>query len=232
MAEEAYSPVWFAEYLVWLTTHQYVKDELSYDDFHAHGENIYRIRYDYYRDGAPVFECATAFNNLGTNMIHEYPEISNVCRLYLRYGGGVIRYGEVSIKEDNVFNADNSFFEMFSYPLLQGDRRTALKEPGTAVVEEATARKFFGSEDPIGKRIRFGNDEEYEITGVIRSPENSHLKFSFLFSYTTYPRLWPGMEADDWETSWGWYDFYNYIQLKPGTDPVALEEKFPDFVAK
>ena len=211
---------------------QYVKDELSYDDFHLHAENIYRIQYDHYRDGEKVFACATAFNNVGTNMIKEYPEIENVSRLFLRYGGGVVRYEDITIKEDNIFNADQSFFEMFSYPLLAGDRNTALKEPNTAVVEEHTARKFFGNENPIGKRIRFGRDEEYEITGVMRSPENSHLKFSFLFSYTTYPKFWPEMTAENWENSWGWYDFYNYIQLKPGADPAALESKFPAFVKK
>jgi putative ABC transport system permease protein len=211
---------------------QYVKDELSYDDFHANADNIYRIQYDYYRDGEQVFQCATAFNNIGTNMIRDYPEIENVCRLYLRYGGGVVQHGEVSIKEGNIFNVDQSFFQLFSYPLLAGDPSTALKEPNTAVVEEKTARKFFGDEDPIGKRIRFRNNEEYEITGVMRSPENSHLKFSFLFSYSTYPELWPGLTAEGWENSWGWYDFYNYIQLKPGADPEALEARFPDFVKK
>ncbi|HEX8041256.1 MAG TPA: ABC transporter permease [Chryseosolibacter sp.] len=211
---------------------QYVKDELSYDDFHANAENIYRIQYDFYRDGERVFQCATAFNNVGTNMMKEYPEIENVCRLYLRYGGGVVRYGDISIKEDNVFTADQSFFQIFSYPVIKGDRNTVLKLPHTAVVEAETAKKIFGAEDPIGKRIRFGNDEDYEITGVVESPENSHLKFSFLFSYSTYQKFYPEMTVNDWENSWGWYDFYNYIQLRPGTDAKALEAKFPGFVKK
>ncbi len=127
---------------------QYVKDELSYDDFHVNAGNIYRIQYDYYRDGERVFECATAFNNVGTNLIKDYADIEHVCRLYLRYGGGVVRYGEISMKENNIFNADQSFFEMFSHPRLTGDRNTALKEPNTTVVEEETAKKFFGNENP------------------------------------------------------------------------------------
>ena len=211
---------------------QYVKDEFSYDDFHAHADDIYRVQFDHYRDGERVFKCATAFNNVGPNLKAEYPQVENFCRLYLRYGGGVIRHKDISIKENNIFNADQSFFEMFSYPLIEGDRATALREPNTAVVEEQTARKYFGDESPIGKRIRFGNNEEYQITGVIRSPENSHLKFSFLFSYVTYPKLWPEMASDAWENSWGWYDFYNYIQLKPGSDPKQLEAEFPAFIRK
>jgi putative ABC transport system permease protein len=211
---------------------QYVKDELSYDDFHENAENVYRVQYDYYRDGERVFQCATAFNNVGPQLKADYPEVENFCRLYLRYGGGVVRYEDVAIKENNIFNADQSFFEIFSYPLIEGDRATALKEPNTAVIEEKTAKKFFGNASPIGKRIKFGNNEEYEITGVLRSPENSHLKFSLLFSYKTYPKFWPEMTSENWENAWGWYDFYNYIQLKPGTDPRALEAKFPEFIKK
>jgi putative ABC transport system permease protein len=211
---------------------QYVKDELSFDNFHANGENIYRVKYDYYKDGQRVFECATAFNNIGPTLKADYPEVENICRLYLRYGGGIVQYNDISMKETNVFIADQSFLEMFSYPLVAGERSTALKEPNTAVVEEATAKKYFGNESPIGKRIRFGNREDYEIRGVIKSPENSHLKFTFLFSYKTYPLFYPEMPLTDWEQGWGWYDFYTYVQLKPGTNPASLDAKFPDVVKK
>jgi putative ABC transport system permease protein len=211
---------------------QYVKDELSFDNFHPNGENIYRVKYDYYKDGQRVFECATAFNNIAATLKTDYPEVENVCRLYLRYGGGIVQHEDVSMKENNVFIADQSFLEMFSFPFVAGDRTTALKEPNTAVIEEVTAKRHFGDQDPIGKRIRFGNSEEYEITGVIKSPENSHLKFTFLFSYKTYPRLNPNMTVRNWEEGWGWYDFYTYVQLKPGTDPAALDAKFPDVVKK
>ena len=138
-----------------------------------------------------IFQCASVFNKVGPALKADYGEVENFCRLYPRYGGGVIRYEDISIKEDYIFNADQSFFEMFSYPLISGDRRTALKAPNTAVVEEKTGQKYFGSQSPIGKWIRFGNNEEYEITGVLQSPENSHLKIHFLFSYTTYPKFWP-----------------------------------------
>jgi putative ABC transport system permease protein len=79
---------------------QYVKDELSFDDFHDKGENIYRVQYDYYRDNERIFQCATAFNKIGPALKADYPEVENFCRLYLRYGGGVIRYEDISIKEN------------------------------------------------------------------------------------------------------------------------------------
>jgi putative ABC transport system permease protein len=207
---------------------QYVKDELSYDDFHVNKENIYRVQYDFIRDREVVFKSATAFPKIAPALKADYPEIENSCRLYLRYGGGVVQHEDISIKEDNVFTVDQSFFDIFSYELIKGNRKTVLKESNTAVIEEKTAKKYFGDADPIGKRFKFGNREEYEITGIIRSPENSHLKFTFLLSYPTLTT----QIGEDFENAWGWYDFYNYVQLKPGADPKSLEAKFPDFIKK
>ncbi len=214
---------------------EYVRDELSYDNFIENKENIYRVRYDRYRDGQLVFKSATTFPMIAPTFKSEFQEVENSCRLYMLYGGGVVRYHDISHKESNVFLADQSFLEMFSYPLIHGDRKTALVQPGTAIIEAKTARKYFGEESPVGKRIRFGNDQDYEITGVIQSPENSHLKFSFLFSYLTYPEfpgLTDGPRRNQWDVAWGWYDFYNYVQLRPGTDVAALEARFPAFTKK
>ncbi len=205
---------------------QYVKDELSYDDFHAHRDRIYRVRFDAYRNGQKIFECATAFPRVAPMLKAEFPEVEDATRLYLRYGGGVVRHEDVSIKETNLFQAEKNFFTIFSYPLVAGENKLDL--PNTAIVEEEVARKYFGNESPIGKRIRYENNEEYEITGVMRSPENSHLKFSFLFSYPTLITLW----GEDFNNAWGWYDFYNYVLLKPGSDYQALEAKLPAFVDK
>lgn len=207
---------------------QYVTYELSYDDFHTDAEHIYRVRYDFFRDGERVFKSATAFPKVGPAMQEEFPEVEAYTRLFLRYGGAVIRHEDLSFKEDNLFQADPTILTMFDYPLVQGDRRTALSEPNTAVVEVETARKYFGDADPMGKRIRLGNNEEYTITGVIESPENSHLKFSFLLSYTTLVQQW----GEAFNEAWGWYDFYNYIRLAPGTDIAAFQAKFPDFVVR
>jgi putative ABC transport system permease protein len=205
---------------------QYVKDELSFDDFHTKADRIYRVEFDAYREGKQIFKCATAFPKVAPTMKATFPEIEDATRLYLRYGGGVVRYEDISIKEDNLFQAEQNFFSIFDYPLIDGTAK--LDQPNTAIVEEATARKYFGEESPIGKRIRFGDNEEYEITGVLRSPDNSHLKFTFLFSYPTLVTLW----GESFENAWGWYDFYNYILLKPGTSAAALEAKLPPYIEK
>lgn len=205
---------------------QYVKDELSYDDFHEKASRIYRIRYDAYRDNELIFKSATAFPKVAPMLKADFPEVEDATRLFLRYGGGVVQYQDIAIKEDNLFQAEQNFFSIFSYPLLEGTAR--LNEPNTAIIEKETARKYFGEASPIGKRIKFGDREEYEVTGIMESLENSHLKFTFLFSYPTLVTLW----GKQFEEAWGWYDFYNYALLKPGTDVKAFEAKLPAFIDK
>ncbi|MFZ6014308.1 MAG: ABC transporter permease, partial [Bacteroidota bacterium] len=187
---------------------------------------VYRVQFDAYRNGEQIFQCATAFPKVAPMMKADFPEVEDATRLYLRYGGGVVRYEDISIKEDNLFQAEQNFFNIFSYPLISGVSK--LDQPNTAIVEKETARKYFGDIDPVGKRIRFGDREEYEITGVMESPENSHLKFSFLLSYPTLVTLF----GENFNNAWGWYDFYNYVLLKPGANPQALQAKFPAFIDK
>ena len=88
---------------------QYVKDEYSYDDFNGNLEQLYRVEYDFYRDKELIFRSATSFPKMAPTLKSDFPEIENTCRLYLMYGGGVIRYGETAIKEDNLYLADQSF---------------------------------------------------------------------------------------------------------------------------
>jgi putative ABC transport system permease protein len=127
---------------------------LSFDDFHTNSENIYRVEFDAYRGGSRIFQCATAFPKVAPMMKADFPEVDDATRLYLRYGGGVVRYEDVSINEQNLFQAEQNFFSIFSYPILEGVAN--LDQPNTAVIEKKTARKYFGDQSPIGKRIRFG----------------------------------------------------------------------------
>lgn len=208
---------------------QYVVHELSYDDFHADSDRIYRIRFDLHREGDRLFKAATTYPAVGPALEADFPEVEAQARLFLRYGGGVVQHGDRSFREDLVFHADASFLTLFSYPMLQGDRETALNAPNTVVISEAIAQKYFGPSDPLGERIRFGTDEEYTITGVMRSPENSHLKFNFLFSFSTLRTLdWAPLE----QYAWNWYDFYTYVRLRPEADPAALEAALPAFIAR
>jgi putative ABC transport system permease protein len=134
-------------------------------------------------------------------------------------------FQEVSFSDDELLFADASFLTMFSFPLLKGDARTALEEINTAVVTETTARKYFGDEEPIGKRIIVNGQDNYVITGVLKDiPENSHVRFDFLFSMRNV------LTREGYQNPWDWENFNVYLQLKPSTSAAALEAKLPAFI--
>lgn len=117
-------------------------------------------------------------------------------------------------------------FSVFTYPMISGNPDFALLEPNSIVLTESFAKKFFGDEDPLGKMI---TNENYtlKVTGIIEDvPDNSHLKFSALISWTT---------LENRRQNWGNFGVATYLKLKDGTDPVAfdkkLEEMYPKFMA-
>ncbi|MDF9796065.1 putative ABC transport system permease protein [Catalinimonas alkaloidigena] len=209
---------------------QYVQQELSYDDFHVNKENLYRVKQNRYNKGVLTTEWAAGCGAAGYELKEGFAEVEAYATL--RPTDGVVIYkqapnGPVSFKEEKIFFATASFLPMFSFDLLDGDEETALVEPYKAVISASAAQRYFGAEDPLGKRISVNDEHEYEISGVFRDiPENSHLKFDFLFSYSTFTG-WAGEEV---VTAWQWDGFYTYLQLKDGTDPKALEEKFPALI--
>lgn len=210
---------------------QYVAHELSYDTFHEERTDIYRVRFDLFREGERLFKCATTYPAVGPALQADFPEVEAYTRLFLRYGGGVVRVEDRSYKEEGVFHADSTFLTMFSYPWLKGDQETALSAPHTVVLSERAAIKYFGDDDPIGQRIRFGSEEEYTVTGVMQSPDNSHLSFNLLFSFATLEQLaFSSQSLEDY--AWNWYDFYTYVRLRPTVRAEGFEAKLPAFMAR
>lgn len=209
----------------------YVQYEFSYDQFHTQKDRIYRIQHDFLRGGQVDFQSARTFPKIGPVILADYPEVESYCRIFQKYRGAIVRHEDVSFKEDKLLYVDTTFFKLFSYSLLEGNPASVLKDSHTAVVEEVTARKYFGDENPIGKRISVGSInglEEFEITGVVRSPANSQLQFDFLFSYASLIDLF----GEGANSTWGWYDFYTYLLLREGTNASALEAKFPVMLDK
>jgi len=124
---------------------------------------------------------------------------------------------------------DSSVFEIFDFGLIKGNTQTALEGPNKTVISEKAAKKYFGEADPIGKTIKWNGNQQFEVTGIFKDiPDNSHIKFDFLFSYQTLNR----QTQNQSETSWGWYDFNTYVLLEPGTDVKALQAKWNDFLQK
>lgn len=160
----------------------YVIDEFSYDRFHANADRIYQLgRHNKYggRDVRSTSVCPP----LADAMLSEIPEVESAVRMH-RWGRPILRYGEKSFTEDKVFFAESNFFDFFSFQLISGNAKTALKEPNSMVLTERTARKYFGNENPLEKLILMGEGEHkvaYKVTGVAADcPGNSHFGFNVL----------------------------------------------------
>jgi len=206
---------------------QYVFYEHSYDEFHENSDNIYRVRYDAYRNGNLMFACAAAVPAVGPAMKDNFPEVLEYSWAF-PLEGIVTTDDNLSFRERKIQIATPSFLKMFDWKLILGDT-SALSKPFTAVITESTAKKFFGDQDPIGKEITFWGEQTCEIRGVIHDvPDNSHLKFTVLVSAETLHQL----SENQSRTAWGWYDFNTYILLAVGADPIEFQQKFGEWLAE
>lgn len=205
---------------------QYVHYERSYDTFHENADRIYRIRTDRLKDGVPFMQFAAGTAGAANLMKNNFAEVEDYVKLATT-GEAVFANGQQkSVREDKVYFAMPSIFEVFSFPLLKGQAGEVLSEPFTACISASTARKLFGEEDPVGKTISQNNRENYRVTGVFADiPSNSHIKFNILLSYITFSEVLN--QGRPTETSATWDGFFSYILLKPGTDWRALEAAIP-----
>jgi putative ABC transport system permease protein len=202
----------------------FIKNEISYDKFHEKKDDLYRMVFEMVnQDGRIISPQMTA--PPAADMMEEFPEVVAATRI-TGYRNGYFTFQNKSYKSDGVIYADSLFFEMFSFQLISGDPETVLKEPFSLVLNEETAEKIFGNENPVGNVLRWNNKDDLLITGVVKSPpENSHLQFTSLISFSSLyedKRLYM-----DWN---GGMQYYHYIELLPGTSKKIIESRLPDFM--
>ena len=159
-------------------------------------------------------------------MTEYFPEIKASSRIYRSQGQ--LKYENKSFQEDNIYVVDDDFLSAFSFPMLRGNPNGALAEPNQVVLTESIAYKYFGHEDPLGKTILFGNNEQpYNITGIITDPPaNSQFRFDMLMSFITLETENPNLVPRGWFR----FDYFTYIMLDEKADPQEIEAKFPAFV--
>ncbi len=210
---------------------QYVSFELSFDQFHAKKNRIYRVVNERFQQGASVQKGAITYPTIGPTMAREFPEVINYTRL--AYSPDLLITIDNQIEEiEPGLWADEHFFELFDFQLLAREDIELLDAANEVVLTKSLADRYFPAyrgdyESMIGKDLRVDTyDHPFRVVGICAdAPVNSHLDFDLLLSYASTIRYW-GEGADN---SWTWSDFYHYIELKPEADPVALEAKFADF---
>jgi putative ABC transport system permease protein len=213
----------------------YVSYERSYDDFVPDSKNVVRLRLDSYQKGQLAWKSATVYPAIAPHLKKDYPEVEDFCRIIDANLLLSTESNTVKFNENKGYYAEPSFLSMFGLKLTEGNRKQVLDGPDKMIISESMAKKYFGSEEPVGKKLIQKDQSQtqaYEITGVFKDyPANSHLDIEYLVSWSTFNKYLraQGDTSNALETSFGWYDFYSYLKLKPGTDWKKFEKKLPAF---
>jgi len=193
----------------------YVRDEQSFDRYHADADRIYRLVSIHSDDN---FDGIAKINGpYGIAAKDQIAAVESVTR-FLSFGQALFERGEQRAYVPSGMYTDSTVFDVFSWKMLSGDPEMALVAPNSIVLTETMSRTWFGNDDPIGETIRIAGTTDYEVTGIMRDvPPNSHFVFDFLASMSGYAHP----DRDDWVR---WNQYYTYLKLSPGSDPdiVAL----------
>jgi putative ABC transport system permease protein len=202
----------------------YVINEASYDGYNAKKDRIFRAILNGKLGGQ---EVTVAFSSavMGPTLAKEFPEVEDFLRM-TDMGPTVVEYGTQTFTEEHIIEADSSFFNFFSIPVIKGDPDNLLNAPHKIVLSESTARKIFGSENPIDKPIKIGTDSvRYTVSGVMADvPENSHFEANMISSFMTNPR--------SKNPTWLSNSFGTYLLLKPNSSYKTVDAKFPELLKK
>ncbi|HLX94072.1 MAG TPA: ABC transporter permease [Puia sp.] len=205
----------------------WIQDEKSIDAFHKNGKYLYAIYERNYFDGKVDASYPTQ-GLLGDELQRVIPEIKYATGLESASAPGTMNTFQ---RDDKIIKmggcyAGESFFNMFSFPLLQGNVSSALTGPGVIAISKKMAAYFFGTpQKAIGQGIHIDNKDELKVTAVFEDiPANSSLKFDFLLSWTDF------VKDNDWVHNWGNTDPNTYIQLQPNADPSKVASSIKDFI--
>jgi putative ABC transport system permease protein len=202
----------------------YVINEASYDQYNVKKDRIFRTILNGKIGGQEV-TASSSPAIMGPTMVKEIPEIEDFLRMNGR-GPTIIEYNKQTFTEDHIIEADSSFFNFFSIPVVKGDVKNLLNAPHKVVLSESTAKKIFGNENPIDKQIKIGTDTLlFIVTGVMADvPQNSHFEANALSSFMTNPR--------SKEPHWMNNSFSTYFLLKPNSSYKTVDAKYPELLQK
>ncbi|MGD2035034.1 MAG: ABC transporter permease, partial [Bacteroidales bacterium] len=202
----------------------YVLNELSYDKFHQDAGKIYRINVHGILRGMDLNTAVTP-TLMAETVVNEVDEVNEVLRMGY-FNAWLVESDYARYNEDNFMFADSNFFRFFSFHLIKGDPDSVLMKPRSIVLTESAAKKYFGEEDPIGKKLTIENEEKwFTVTGLMEDvPDNSHFRFDLLGSLVTYEDFLPDL--------WLHHILYTYIKIDKPSEAFEVERKINEFVDK
>ncbi len=215
----------------------FVSYEKSYDNFHINAENLYRLKWDIYQNNNLEIQLPKTVPALAPALKMEYPEVKDFVRVFPIQGTLVLSYEQdagnvVKFNESQIIYADGSFFNIFSFSMIEGNPEIALSQTNTIVLTKTAAKKYFGNENPLNKtmRLREGRiSESLLVTGIIEDvPENSHLDFDYIISMKTLVTS----NGEVVDTSWDLGLFYSYLLLSPDINLAEFEKRIANVIEK
>ncbi len=196
----------------------FVKDELSYDTHFENSERIFRVQ-SYLEFGNNEFDLATTAVPMAAAIKESFPEVEESARINGNRTN-LITVRNKFFRQEGITYVDNSFFNIFSFPLIQGNREHLLDEPNTVVISETTARKLFEDTDVVGQIIRLEDGTNLKVTGVMYDiPTNTHFDFNMAITMIDLPRA----KSNSWTSN----PFATYILLNREESEDAVIDKFP-----
>lgn len=210
-----------------LLIYLYVRNEFSYDRFHSKASNIYRVNQTFIWGENDDRQFASLGPGVAYSIAADIPEVKAVVRVHPA-GSTLVSYTTNKAEaqrfdQQNILAVDSNFLQVFTFPLVTGDDKTALKKANSVILTESTAKKYFGGDNGVGKLLVFGEGDKaitFEVTGIAADvPKNSYIDFEMLISMNSIPRV---MNAND---EWLWTMFETFIVADERVTPEVLASK-------
>jgi len=197
----------------------YINHELSYDKFNVNADRIVRATMEY-KNSETVNKTATTGTKPGPEFKRTFPSIQEYARTFITHR--VIKNGDKVFDEPDVLYADQPFFKMFSFPIIEGNAATALDAPDKIVVTKSMAKKYFGNDDPINKTLSIG-DKDFRVSAVCEDvPQNSQIKFDFATQFSNLNNV----KNETWWTA----NWITYFLVKNKKDIQQLQQQIAAYM--
>lgn len=209
----------------------FIVNEMSYDRFHTKALRIVSINSKFSGKNETRLISRIPFPAKQI-LLNNYPEVQKVVRFYRDVQiQPLLQYGDTRYTEDDVVYTDPEFLDVFDFELIKGDKTNPFPSTNSIIVTDESALRYFGDDDPVGKTIRYQNNVDVIVTGVVKAPpRQSHIKFDFLMPVEFQRQRWKVAVNNfyDLEEDWNWHGAWTYVLLKEDNDMGPFAEKIED----
>ncbi len=198
----------------------FIIDQRTYDRWHEHSEQVYRL------EKADWALLGTAY---GPFLVRNFPEAETMTRVLTMHIHQTLSHDDIPFSAQDIIFADSTVFDIFSYRFLMGDPAKALTNPSSIVLTKSLSKKIFGHTDVMGALLRYGNDQDLMVTGVIEDVTHAHLRVTGIIPFHLLDRFYHQYDPD-FLYQWGSWNYSTFLRLQPDADIAQLEEKINDAI--